>query len=78
MNDRITFRQCAHHRGECTAWRAAKAVRGYAPDADLKRRCDAFAPRRAERDQRAAAERWPGLAAMEQWLRKQARAESRR
>lgn len=38
-----------------------KASKGYSPDADLPRRCDAYRPGRGDEDQRTGAERWPTL-----------------
>ena len=61
-DDRITCQTCTHLRGrECSAWRELQAVRGYAPDADLPRRCDAYRPVSGEEDQRSGRERWPTL-----------------
>lgn len=61
-DDRITCAACRNRPGrECLAWREAKAIKGYSPDAELPRRCDAYRPGRDSEDQRTGRERWPTL-----------------
>jgi hypothetical protein len=62
LDDRITCSACRNHTGrECSAWREVAAIRGYAPDTDLPRRCLGYRPGRDEQDQRSGRERWPTL-----------------
>ena len=62
FDDRITCAQCRNFEAPvCIAWREVAAVRGYAPDADLLRRCLGYCPGREEQDQRTGRERWPTL-----------------
>jgi hypothetical protein len=61
-DDRITCSACRNHAGRvCSAWREVAAIRGYAPDQDLPRRCLGYRPGRDEQDQRSGRERWPTL-----------------
>lgn len=61
-DDRIYCRDCRNLPEHfCTAWREVKAIRGYTPDPDLPRRCNAYRPGRDEQDQRSGAQRWPTL-----------------
>lgn len=61
-DDRIYCRDCRNLVDRvCTAWREARAIKGYAPDADIPRRCDAYRPGQDEQDQRNGRERWPTL-----------------
>jgi hypothetical protein len=62
LDDRITCSACRNHTGrECSAWREVAAIRGYAPDADLPRRCPGYRTAQDEQDQRSGRERWPTL-----------------
>lgn len=66
-DDRITCRECANRRtydGVCDvadAGGVVNATRGHVPDATLPHRCAGFKSKPGEADQRAGADRWPGL-----------------
>jgi hypothetical protein len=66
-DDRRTCTQCTSLRqGICDiakpeAGALVVASRRYAPDPELPRRCEGYAPKASEPDQRSGAERWPGL-----------------
>jgi len=65
-DDRRTCQQCAN----LVAWRCSAAARGelayaagrmYSPVPGVLRRCEAFAPKPGDPDQRTGRERWPEL-----------------
>lgn len=64
-DDRRCCNECANLllSGHCQAAqnRDISASYSYMPIPDLPRRCEAFAPLPDDLDQRAGAERWPGL-----------------
>lgn len=63
-DDRRTCQQCANLMGErCQAAKRGEIVapRSYAPIRDIPRRCEGYAPKKGEPDQRSGKERWPGL-----------------
>lgn len=64
-DDRTTCKSCANRRYDGVCLAAVRqefpAARGYTPDPDMRRRCEGFAPRLADSDQRPGSERWPGL-----------------
>ena len=66
-DDRITCRQCANRRpfdGRCqVAGPAGEVIASfsYTPDATMKRRCEGYAPKSSDADQRSGRQRWPGL-----------------
>ena len=62
-DDRITCLQCQQHtRNGCRAWKELEAIRGYSPDPEMRRRCEAYVPSGGE-DLRTGRERWPTLKA---------------
>ena len=65
VDDRQYCADCANlsHAGRClAAWRGEiLAGNHYKPVDDLPRRCNGFAPKANDPDQRTGAERWPGL-----------------
>ena len=64
-DDRRRCDQCANLTGGglCLAARRGEIVasRNYEPIRDLPRRCEGYAPKANDTDQRPARERWPGL-----------------
>ena len=63
-DDRRTCNQCANLLGRrCQAANRGEiaASRNYEPIRDLPRRCEGYAPKKGEPDQRSGKERWPGL-----------------
>ena len=71
MSDEVFFADDRRHCAECrnlSADRCLAAWRGeilagnhYKPIDDLPRRCNGYAPKANDPDQRTGAERWPGL-----------------
>ena len=65
VDDRQHCADCANlsHAGRClAAWRGEiLAGNHYKPIDDLPRRCNGYAPKANDPDQRTGAERWPGL-----------------
>jgi len=63
-DDRRTCNQCANLLGRrCQSANRGEIVasRNYEPIRDLPRRCEGYAPKKGEPDQRSGKERWPGL-----------------
>jgi hypothetical protein len=63
-DDRRTCDQCANLIARrCQAAKRGEIVAGrnYEPISDLPRRCEGYAPRASDPDQRAGADRWPGI-----------------
>lgn len=63
-DDRRTCNQCANLLGRrCQAANRGEIVasRNYEPIRDLPRRCEGYATKKGESDQRGGKERWPGL-----------------
>ena len=61
-DDRIKCGQCANLRNRvCTQAASHGAIRGYAPDPDMARRCESFKPLASSPDQSIGAQRWPSL-----------------
>lgn len=66
-DDRRSCAQCRHlnQSGRCLAARRGKmqaTARYYRPVPDIPRRCEGYAPKPDDPDQRGGHERWPGLA----------------
>lgn len=69
-DDRITCSSCRNRPGStCIAWKELDAIRGYSPDPEMRRRCEAYVPSGGE-DLRTGRERWPNLRA---WYPKEER-----
>lgn len=65
-DDRTTCQTCAGRRfdGACRAAQRGDisgTARNYTPDPAIRRRCEAYAPKPNDPDQRTGAERWPNL-----------------
>lgn len=68
-DDRRRCTQCQNRRAHDGVCRIAEPKAGalvvpnrsYTPDPVLSRRCEGYAPKASDTDQRAGAERWPGL-----------------
>lgn len=65
-DDRTTCQTCVGRRfdGVCRAAQRGDisgSARSYTPDPSIRRRCEAYAPKPDDPDQRTGAERWPNL-----------------
>ena len=71
ISDNVFFLDDRRHCSECgnlcagrclAAWRGEiEAARLYRPADDLPRRCEGYAPKSSDPDQRPSKQRWPGL-----------------